>query len=131
MVGSASLYLPIRPNGPSRRGTSIVCMRAPKEFGGQDMYSIWAYTKIVPMQTIGFIQNLSNEEGIKAEPAALGVPPDFPRGQRNLITFKSLGAGKTELTMTEFDWTVGPMLPMAEAGMNQSLDKTAASFAKA
>jgi hypothetical protein len=53
------------------------------------------------------------------------------RDQRNLITFKSLGAGKTELTVTEFDWTVRPMLPMAEAGMNQSLDKTAASFAKA
>ena len=29
-------------------GRSLVCMRAPTEFGGQDMYSTWTYTKIVP-----------------------------------------------------------------------------------
>jgi uncharacterized protein YndB with AHSA1/START domain len=34
-------------------GKSLVCMQAPKEFhGGQDMYSTWTYTKIVPMQKI-------------------------------------------------------------------------------
>jgi hypothetical protein len=32
-------------------GISLVCMRAPKEFmGGQDMYSTWTYTKIVPLR---------------------------------------------------------------------------------
>ncbi len=41
-------------------GTSIVCMRAPKEFGGQDMYSAWAYKEIVPMQSIEFVQNLAD-----------------------------------------------------------------------
>ena len=25
-------------------GTLLVCMRAPQEFGGQDMYSTWTYT---------------------------------------------------------------------------------------
>jgi len=42
--------------------TSLVCMHAPKEFGGQDMYSTWAYKKIVPMQSIEFIQNLADKE---------------------------------------------------------------------
>jgi uncharacterized protein YndB with AHSA1/START domain len=37
-------------------GMALVCMRAPKEFGGQDMYSTWAYEKIVPMERIEFIQ---------------------------------------------------------------------------
>jgi uncharacterized protein YndB with AHSA1/START domain len=32
-------------------GTSLVCMRAPVDFGGQDMYSTWVYQKIVPMQS--------------------------------------------------------------------------------
>lgn len=34
-------------------------MRAPKEFGGQDMYSTWAYTKIVPLSRFEYIHNLS------------------------------------------------------------------------
>ena len=44
-------------------GTSLVCMRAPEDFGGQDMYSIWVYQKIVPMKRIEFIQNLADKDG--------------------------------------------------------------------
>src|SRR5690348_1037712 len=66
-------------------GTSLVCMRAPKEFGGQDMYNTWTYTKIVPMQTIEFIQNMADKDGEKADPVKLGLPPDFPRDQSNLV----------------------------------------------
>jgi uncharacterized protein YndB with AHSA1/START domain len=110
-------------------GTSHVCMRAPKEFGGQDMYNTWAYTKIVPMQTIEFIQNMADKDGVKADPIKLGLPPDFPRDQRNLVTFKAAGGNKTEMTVTQYEWMVGQMLAFAEAGWNQSLDKMAASFA--
>jgi uncharacterized protein YndB with AHSA1/START domain len=111
-------------------GTSLVCMRAPKEFGGQDMYSTWAYKKIVPMRSIEFIHNLADEDGHKADPVKLGMPPDFPRDQRHLVTFKDLGNGKTEMTVTEFDWTVGQMLSLSETGLNQCLDKMRATFAK-
>jgi len=34
------------------------------------------------------------------------------------------------MTVTEFDWTVGPMLDLSEMGLNQCLDKMAASLAK-
>jgi len=111
-------------------GTSLVCMRAPKKLGGQDMYSIWSYTKIVPMQSIEFIQNLADKDGNKIDPGKLGMPPDFPQNQRNLLTFKAAGANKTEMTATQFDWTQGQMLNLAEAGWNQCLDKMAASLAK-
>jgi uncharacterized protein YndB with AHSA1/START domain len=111
-------------------GTSIVCMRAPEEFGGQDMYSVWAYTKIEPLQTIEYIHNLADQNGNVVDPTSLGLPPEFPRDQRCLIQFKALGSGKTELTVTEFGWTEGPMLKMSETGMNQSLDKMMASLAK-
>jgi uncharacterized protein YndB with AHSA1/START domain len=109
-------------------GSSIICMRLPKEFGGQDMYTTWLYTKIVPMQSLEFIQNLSDKDGNNVDPVALGVPPDFPRDQRNLVTFKSIDALKTELTVTQFDWIVGQMITLAEAGWSQSLDKLAATF---
>lgn len=49
-------------------GTTLVCMRAPEEFGGQDMYSTWAYKKIVPMQRIEYIHNLADKDGNKIDP---------------------------------------------------------------
>lgn len=112
-------------------GISLVCMRAPKEFGGQDMYSTWAYKKIVPFQSIEYIHNLADKNGNKIDPIQIGMPADFPQDQRNFVTFKAVSANKTEMTVTEYDWTVGSqMLNLAEIGLNQCLDKMAASLAK-
>lgn len=111
-------------------GTSLVCMRAPKEFGGTDMYSTWAYKKIVPMKRIEYIHNLADKDGNKIDPTSIGMPADFPQDLRNLVTFKDLGNGKTELTVTEYGWTVGQMMEMSKMGMEQCLNKMAASFAK-
>ena len=87
------------------RGTSLVCMRAPKEFGGQDMYSTWEYRKIVPMERIEYIHNLADKDGNKIDPTSIGMPADFPQDLRNRVTFKDVGDAKTELTVTEYDWT--------------------------
>ena len=72
-------------------GTSIVCMRAPQEFGGQDMYSTWVYQKIVPMERIEFIQNLADKEGNLIDPTQLGLPPEFPRDIRTVVTLQRPG----------------------------------------
>ena len=109
-------------------GTSLVAMRPPKDFGNQDMYSTWAYQKIVPMARIEYIHNLADENGNKIDPAVLGMPLDFPQDQHHTITFKALGANKTELIVTEHDWTVGQMMEMSRMGMEQCLDKMAAIF---
>lgn len=112
-------------------GVTLVCMRAPKEMGNMDMYSTWAYTKIVPMQRIEFIQNLADRDGHRIDPAAIGLPPDFPQDVRTVITFQALG-DKTEMTITEYGLP-GPDTQMgrnAEIGLNQSLDKLAASLAQ-
>jgi uncharacterized protein YndB with AHSA1/START domain len=111
-------------------GISVVCMRAPKEFGGQDMYSSWVYKKIVPMQLIEFIQNIADQDGHPVDPVKMGLPPEFPKDMRTVVTFKDLGKGRTEMTVTEYDWTVSPMRGFAEAGLNQSLDKMVAIFVK-
>jgi uncharacterized protein YndB with AHSA1/START domain len=127
------------PNGftsPSARidfrvgGTSLVCMRAPKEFGGQDMYSTWEYRKIVPMQRIEYIHNLADKDGNKIDPTSIGLPANFPQDLRNLVAFKDLGNGRTEMTVTEYGWPVGQMMEMSKMGMEQCLDKMAASIAK-
>ncbi len=112
-------------------GTSVVCMRAPADFGGMDMYSAWVYQKIVPMQRIEFIENLSDENGNLIDPAVFGMPPEFPRDTRTLVTFKDLGSGKTEMTVTQYNMPAPDtqMGKNAELGLNQSIDKMAAIFA--
>jgi uncharacterized protein YndB with AHSA1/START domain len=111
-------------------GTSLVCMRAPKEFGGQDMYSTWTYTRIVPMERIEYIHNLADKDGKQVDPVQMGLPADFPQDQRHVVTFKAVDGNKTELTITEYGWTVGHMMEMSQTGMEQCLDKMAAIFAR-
>jgi len=109
-------------------GTSLVCMSSPA-FG--DQYSTWLYGKITPMQRIEYILNLADKDGNKIDPVSIGMPADFPPDVRNLVTFRDLGDGRTELTVTEYDWTVGHMMEMSKLGMEQCLDKMAAIFATA
>jgi len=104
-------------------GTSIVCMRAPKEFGGQDTYSTWLYTKIIHLERIEYLHNLADKDGNKLNPTAIGMPAEFPQDQLNVITFKSLDGRRTELTVTQYGWPVIPMIKMAQMGMEQSLGK--------
>jgi uncharacterized protein YndB with AHSA1/START domain len=109
-------------------GTSLVCMRAPKEFGGQDQYNLWTYQKIVPMQLIEFIQNFADKNGNTVAPADVGLPPDIPFDVRHVITIKALGNRKTELTVTEYGYLSEQIVEMSRTGMNQCLDKMAATF---
>jgi uncharacterized protein YndB with AHSA1/START domain len=102
-------------------GVSVIAMLAPNEFGGQAFYNTWQYTKIVPMERLEFIFNLSNKKGDKINPATVGMPADFPTDQPQVITFKDLGNGSTELTITEYGWLVGKMMKMAQMGMEKAL----------
>src|SRR5262249_33989163 len=112
-------------------GKSLVCMRAPKEFGGRDMYSTWEDTAIEPLRRMEYIHNLSDENRTPIDPTSLGLPTDFPQGQRHVVEFKPLGKNRTELRMTEFAWTPGQMMEMSKIGLAQCLDKMAAAIANA
>lgn len=106
-------------------GKFIFCMRAPKDFqGGQDFYTAGVYKKIVPLKLIEFSQGLADKDGNRIDPTTMGMPADFPKEIPSALAFKRVG-DKTELTVTEYGWTVGQMLDMSEAGMNQCLDKLA------
>lgn len=110
-------------------GKSVVCMRAPKEFGGQDMYSVWTYLKIIPFQSIEFVQNLSDKDGNKQKPVSLGMPPDFPEDVRTVVTLMDLGDEKTEMTVIEYA-DFGQMSEFAKLGLEQSLDKIKGIFVR-
>lgn len=111
-------------------GKFLFHMRAPKEFqGGQDFYTAGVYKQILPMKLIEFSQGLADKDGNRIDPATMGMPADFPKEIPSALAFKRVG-DKTELTVTERDWTVGQMLEMSEAGMNQCLDKLAELLAR-
>ena len=103
-------------------GKSLVSMKAPKEMGGQEFYSIWEYVKIVPLNTIEFIQNLADEAGNKTDPKKLGMPADFPLDIRTIVTFNALSETQTEMTVTEYA-EFGSMGNFAQIGLEQSMDK--------
>lgn len=111
-------------------GTSLVCMRASPEFGGQDFYNMWTYTKIVPLERIEFLQNLCDAQGNPQDPVQLGLPPEFPKDVRTVVTFKSLSERQTELSVSEYGMPDTQLYEFAVLGLNQSLDKMAASFAQ-
>ena len=106
-------------------GVSLVCMRAPKEFGGFDMYNTWSYKKIVPHERIEFVLNFSDKDGNKLDPAKIGLPPGIPQDVPHIITFKALGDKKTEMTVSEFGYTTDQAVETSKAGLEQCLDKMA------
>jgi uncharacterized protein YndB with AHSA1/START domain len=108
-------------------GKYIFAMRAPKEQGGQVAYTAGIYTKIVPMERLEFTQGLSDQDGNPIDPAQAGMPPDFPKEVRTVITFTAKG-NMTELIITEYGWTPGQMAVYSYAGMQQSIDKLAESL---
>ena len=112
-------------------GTSLVCMRAPKEFGGQDTYNTWTYRKIDPNKLIEFILNFTDKDGKKLDPAAMGMPPGIPKDVRHVITFKAVGDSQTEMTVTEYGYTSDQAHDLSKAGLEQCLDKMAESLAQA
>lgn len=108
-------------------GTSLLCMRSPD---GHDYYSTWTYSKIVPQQQLEFYHNFADKDGQRVEPATLGLLADLPQNVRHVITFQPLPGNKTELTITEYGYSTQQSHDLSKAGMEQCLDKMAASFSK-
>ncbi len=108
-------------------GKSIVSMKAPAEMGGQEFFSVWVYVKILPLQSIEFIQSLSDQEGNKIVPAMVGMPADFPIDIQTIVHFKKVANGQTEMTVTEYA-DFGMISGFAQTGLEQSMDKMLAVF---
>ena len=107
-------------------GASLVCMRAPAEYGGQDMYHTWTYTRIDPHERIEFVSNFANEDRTHLDSAAM----DMPEGVPHVILFEAAGDNGTEMTVTEHGYTTEQARDLSRAGMEQCLEKMAAMFAE-
>lgn len=106
-------------------GRSLVCMRAPAEFGGMDMYNTWTYTRIIPMQEVEFVQRFTDANGDPIDPASIGLPPGIPGEVRHVLNFRPLDDDQTEFTVTEYGYGSDQTVEMSKAGMAQCLDKMA------
>lgn len=109
-------------------GSSLVCMRAPAEYGGQDMYSTWTYTTIVPNERIEYIFNFADKYGGKLSPAEAGIETGVPEDGRHDVRFRDVGGGRTELTVTEHGYTAAQARDVSQAGLEQCIDKLAESL---
>jgi uncharacterized protein YndB with AHSA1/START domain len=83
-------------------GTSLVCMRAPPEYGGQDLYNTWTYRKLDTYKLIEFIQYFTDKDRAPLDPAQIGIPSGVPREVRHVISFRELDGDRTEMTVTEY-----------------------------
>jgi uncharacterized protein YndB with AHSA1/START domain len=106
-------------------GASIVCMRSPD---GHDIFMRWDYTLVEAPNRLEYTQNLCDPDGNLIDPAAIGMPPDFPRDVATVVALTSVG-DKTELVMTEHTTTSPMMMEMSKLGLEQCMDKMAAIFA--
>jgi uncharacterized protein YndB with AHSA1/START domain len=111
-------------------GSSLVCMRAPAQYDGQDMYNTWTYTRIVPHERIEFVSNFAAEDGTHLDPATMGMPPGVPHDVPHVVTLEPAGEGRTEVTVTEHGYATEQARDLSRAGMEQCLDKMAATFAE-
>lgn len=109
-------------------GTSLVCMSSP-EFG--DLYNLWHYRRIVPMERIEYIHSLADAHGNRLDPADLGLPPSFPADQLHSVALRPLAGDRVEVTVTEHGWPPGPMMEVARKGREQCLEKMARLLAGA
>ena len=108
-------------------GRSLVSMKAPKEMGGMEWYSVWEYTRINPFSSIEFIQSLSDKDGNKTDPRKVGMPADFPLEIKTVVTFKTLAENRTEMSVVEYA-DFASMSNFAQIGLEQSLVKMETIF---
>ena len=128
--GPAGFTCPVARMDFREGGTSLVCMRAPKEFGGQDMFNTWTYETIVPMERFVYTLRFADRDGNIVGPAGHGLPPEMPEEVRHEVVLEQLDTNRTRGTVTEYDWPIGPTMEMSRLGLEQCLDKMAALFSR-
>ncbi|MHA6630561.1 SRPBCC domain-containing protein [Pseudonocardia sichuanensis] len=107
-------------------GTSLVCMRAPAEYGGQDMYNTWTYRTVVPHERLEFALGFTDADRAPLDDAS--IPPGVPRAVRHVVTLRPVDGGRTELTVQEFGYGTAEARDVSRAGLEQCLDKMESLF---
>lgn len=103
-------------------GVTLVCMRAPAEHGGMNMYNTWTYKRIVPLQRIEYVLHFTDKDGKRVAPGELMLPPGIPLEVPHVLTLKSVDGG-TELTLKEEGYTTDEIVEISRMGLGQCMDK--------
>ncbi len=112
-------------------GRSLVCMKAPADFGGQLLCNTWTYSRIEPNERIDFVLDFTDDAGNRLDPAAMeGMPPGIPNGVPHEITFRRLDGGRTELRIVERGYTTQQAQETSMAGLDQVMEKLATHLHK-
>jgi uncharacterized protein YndB with AHSA1/START domain len=106
-------------------GTTLVCMRSEQ---GVELYNSWTYRSIDPMDRIEFVNGFADADGNPVGPAELGLPPQIPAQVPHVVTFKAIDDDTTQLTVHEYGYPDAQIVEVSKAGMEQCLDKMAASL---
>jgi uncharacterized protein YndB with AHSA1/START domain len=126
--GPTGFTAPVAEMDVRKGGTSLVCMRPPAEFGGQDIYNTWTYATVIPMERLEYVLTFTNADRNPVEPTDLGLPPGIPRDAPHVVTFTALDDGRTEITVQESGYASPELAEFSRGGIEQCLDKMAVIF---
>jgi len=126
--GPTGFTAPVAEMDVRKGGTSLVSMRAPAEFGGQDIFNTWTYSTVIPIERLEYVLTFTDADRNPVEPAELGLPPGIPREAPHVVTFTALDDGRTTITVRESGYPSPALAALSRGGMEQCLDKMAAIF---
>jgi uncharacterized protein YndB with AHSA1/START domain len=69
--GPAGFTSPVAKMDVREGGTSLVCMRAPSELSGQDIYITWTYHEVIPNERLEFMLNFAYRDERNLTPGFL------------------------------------------------------------
>ncbi|SOD92993.1 SRPBCC family protein [Blastococcus haudaquaticus] len=121
--GPAGFTVPLADLDVREGGTSLLCMRAPAEYGGTDHWNTWTYRSITPYERIEFDLAFT-----AADRSPVSPPPGVPERVPHVVTLSPRAGGRTELTVTERGYRTDEARALSLAGLEQCLDKMAAMF---
>ena len=127
--GPTGFAAPVAEMDVREGGQSLVCMRAPAGFGGQDFYNTWTYTAVVPHERLEYVAAFSDPDRRPLHPADLGLPPGIPDSVPHRVTLETLDGGRTRVTGVESGYAGADVVEISRVGMDQCLDKMAAAIA--
>jgi uncharacterized protein YndB with AHSA1/START domain len=107
-------------------GASLVSMRSPE---GHEIFNTWTYTTIEPQHLLEFDLAFADRDGAPLDPTTMGLPPGIPERVHHVITFRDLGDGRTEMTVTEHGYGSAMVADVSKSGLDETLDKLAAAVA--
>lgn len=106
-------------------GASFVCMRAPAEWGGIELFNTWTYSVVDPGHRLEFVLRFADRERNAISPQSLGIPLGVPAEVPHILAFAELADHRSTLTITERGYTSKEALETSEQGLQQTLDKLA------